>query len=98
MIQHRVPANAEIVAIEATRGHEARTRLRTEIDSVFPPRRLPGAEVMDVESQRPADPADSDLAVQLRIDLPDELYAARPVGDRKSTRLNSSHLGIPYAV
>src|SRR5262245_63505514 len=29
---------------------------------------------------------------------PDRGAAARPRGDRKSTRLNSSHLGISYAV
>src|SRR5437899_7436069 len=38
-------------------------------------------------------------AVVLEIDERDQAHAVRHVlGDRKSTRLNSSHLGISYAV
>src|SRR5690606_39483961 len=40
---------------------------------------------------RPAAPA-------LAIELPEPPVAAAPTGDRKSTRLNSSHVKISYAV
>src|SRR5258705_5008002 len=51
----------------------------------------------------------SDLGVELRRALLEfgveprvvelvQVFQIRPIGDRKSTRLNSSHLGISYAV
>src|SRR5207249_6272380 len=49
-------------------------------------RRVPIVEVSDERNRR-----------RLRCDE-HELQEIRPVGDRKSTRLNSSHVSISYAV
>src|SRR2546426_9102929 len=43
-------------------------------------------------------PADAGLLLPLRIDGPNLISGIVPVADRKSTRLNSSHLVISYAV
>src|SRR5205814_9914495 len=73
----------------------------------FPTRR--SSDLCDVESAQTLasiasgqihspPPIAGDGLERLRLSLPVEQVRRRHSGDRKSTRLNSSHLGISYAV
>src|SRR5207253_8591492 len=77
-----------------------RSALRDRLLTSFPPLRLREARSME-EALRLADQAQLDLIlVNLELPGPNGIEATRalPLGDRKSTRLNSSHVAISYAV
>src|SRR5438105_615684 len=57
-VERGVPAYAEIVAVQPAGRHKAGSRLWTFIDSIFPPRCRPLAEIGGVQSQWPGDAAD----------------------------------------
>src|SRR5712671_7247870 len=47
---HRIlPADAKVLAIDPRRSEKTRARLRSLVDSIFPPRRLPLSQVADVQ-------------------------------------------------
>src|SRR3712207_7719532 len=58
---------------------------------------LPRAD-LEIRVERPGDPVGHELLEGVPGDPPDQLTDQVPLVDRKSTRLNSSHANISYAV
>ena len=48
-VQSRVPAYAEVVAVDRGRGNEACTRFGAAIDAVLPPGRLPFTQIANAQ-------------------------------------------------
>ena len=65
---HRgVPIHTEVVAIDCGGGYKAGSRDRTFIHAVFPVRRLPLTQVMNVQNCRPGDAPNRQFAGDLVI-------------------------------
>src|SRR3712207_7534385 len=69
--------------------------------TLFPYTTLFRSSVEGLLNPRPAAAADADALLHQRLDVDGDAFGARladVLGDRKSTRLNSSHANISYAV
>src|SRR5207253_2151233 len=92
------PARGEVRVDGGPAGPRLRLRTAVDADDDRGPLRVRG----DVEEARDRLAVEGLEAMQLRLRQPDELVvvgaARHPRRDRKSTRLNSSHVAISYAV
>src|SRR2546427_3935402 len=60
--ERAVPTHAEVVTVDMGRGRKACPDLGTLIDPILPPRRLPLAQVADVQHHRFGDTSDGEVA------------------------------------
>src|SRR6267378_4201284 len=60
--ERAVPTHPEVVTVDMSRGHKASPDLGTLVDPVLPPRRLPLAQVADVQHHRLRDTPDTEVA------------------------------------
>src|SRR5438445_9030596 len=81
LVEGRVPARAEVVAVDGGGGDESRADPGSLVDAAFPPRRRPTAEVVDVEHRRAGDSTDGEVSLHLEVRRPGPPGHAAAEGD-----------------